>query len=637
MGVSMKNSFLPTSRQDMDERSLFELDFILITGDATVDHPSFGVALIGRWLEHLAYSVGVIAQPCVDTLEDMKRLGRPRLGFLVSGGNIDSMVSNYSSAKKRRSRDVYGAQNGTYMRPDYAATVYSQMAKKAWADIPVILGGLEASLRRFSHYDYWSETVKPSILHDSGADLLVYGMGEYAIREIAEKLRDGMPVDRITDVRGTCYLSETIPENAVQCPSHEDVSWDTDESKKKYAKAVKLQAENQDHITGEALVQAQLNGQYLIQNPPMPPISQADFDLVYSLPYVRAAHPMYDALGGVPALEEVQFSIIRTRGCFGACNFCSLAFHQGRTVSVRGDESILSEVDKLISHPAFKGYIHDVGGPTANFSGPAGERSLTRGHCINRRCLTPEPCSNLNIDHTSYLELLCKLKNRPGVKKVFVRSGIRYDYLMADPNPAFFEALVEHHISGQLKVAPEHCSDAVLDVMGKPHFEVYERFAKDYRHLNRTVGKDQHLVPYFISSHPGCTLEDAIDLALYFKRIRHIPQQVQDFYPTPGTISTCMYYTGMDPLTGEAVYVPKSAKEKAMQRALMQYNYPKNKQLVADALCAAGRRDLIGYSASALISPDGVRLPQSKSSSSKHRHSAGVKLNMKNKGKKKRK
>ncbi|MGI6030146.1 MAG: YgiQ family radical SAM protein [Eubacteriales bacterium] len=595
----MNHAFLPVCQEDLQQRGIDQLDFILVTGDAYVDHPSFGTALISRWIEHLGYTVGIISQPDWHSTQDFTKLGRPRYAFMVNSGNIDSMVAHYSVAKKRRDTDAYSPGGQAGRRPDRAVIVYCNRIRQAYGEIPIIIGGLEASLRRFAHYDYWSDSVRHSILVDSGADLLSYGMGELQATAICQRLAAGVPVDQLDSIPGTCVIRRELPEgDYVLCPSAEEVRRD----KKAYALATRLQYQEQDSVRGRTVVQP-FSQKYLIQYPPMRPLNQREFDLVYTLPYARMWHPMYDELGGVPAIEEVEFSLTSCRGCFGGCNFCSLAFHQGRMVTVRSHESLLAEACSFVGNPRFKGYIHDVGGPSANFRHPSCKKQLEHGMCSHRKCLAPTPCPQLDTSHEDYRKLLAELRALPGIKKVFVRSGIRYDYLMASGDDRFFRELVEHHISGQLKVAPEHCSDRTLDYMGKPHFEVYRKFAEKYRRINEQLGKKQFLVPYLMSSHPGCTLRDAIALALYLKEIHYHPQQVQDFYPTPGTLSTCMFYTGLDPLTMKEVYVPRSNREKRYQRALLQFADPKNRATVTEALRAAGREDLIGYGPGCLIPP----------------------------------
>ncbi len=597
--MMMKNDFLPVSGRDMVDRGWEQLDFLYISGDAYVDHPSFGTAIISRVLESRGYKVGIIAMPDWRSKEDFMRLGRPRLGVLISAGNIDSMVNHYTASKKRRSEDAYAPGNKAGMRPDRATIVYSNRIREAFGDIPVIIGGVEASLRRFSHYDYWEDKVRRSVLADSGADLLIYGMGERQIAEIAECLDSGMNIRDISYIKGTCYLSDSGEVfDSVEIPSHEECCQD----KRAYAEACRIQYYEQNPYTGKAVVQKH-GGRYLVQNPPMQPLSRQELDDVYELPYMKTYHPMYEKDGGVEAIKEVKFSITSSRGCFGSCNFCALAFHQGRIVTSRSHESILREAEEMAAMADFKGYIHDVGGPTANFRSPACKKQNSVGACKNRQCLFPVPCRNMETDHSEYCELLKKLRAVKGVKKVFIRSGIRFDYLINDKNDEFFYELCRHHISGQLKVAPEHISDKVLKCMGKPSNAVYRRFAEKYKRVNERLGKKQYLVPYLMSSHPGSTLKEAVELALYLKEQGLNPQQVQDFYPTPGTISTCMFYTGLNPLTMKEVYVPVTPKEKAMQRALLQYKNPENYNMVCEALEKAGRTDLIGYGENCLIKP----------------------------------
>ncbi len=592
--------FLPISKQDMLSRGWNEIDFLVVTGDAYVDHPSFGTAIISRVLEAEGFKVGILSAPNHKNLDTFKIFGRPKIAAMVSAGNIDSMVSNYTAAKKKRSDDAYSAGGKGGNRPDYACAVYSKKIKEAYPDLPVIIGGLEASLRRFAHYDYWKDTVLPSILIDSQADLLTFGMGENQTIQIANRLAKGEDVKSLTDILGTCYITENIPDKkGVFLASFEKVSSD----KRAYAEAARIELEEQDHIRGKALFQKHGN-KYLVQNAPMPPLTTEELDRVYALPFERYYHPIYEDMGGVPAIAEVEFSITHNRGCFGACNFCSLAFHQGRYITSRSKESVINEAKLLTENPHFKGYIHDVGGPTANFRKPSCDKQIKSGLCKNKKCLAPSPCPALKVEHNEYLDILRTMRDIPKVKKVFIRSGIRFDYLCEDKDDAFFRELVEHHISGQLKVAPEHCSAAVLDKMGKPHIESYIRFKKKYNALNKEMGKEQYLVPYLMSSHPGSRLKDAIELALFLKKERIRPQQVQDFYPTPGTISTAMFYTGIDPYTMEDIFVPKTPEDKTMQRALLQYFKPENADIVRKALIKAGRKDLIGTGANCLVPPD---------------------------------
>ena len=595
------SNFLPVSRDDMLARDWYYYDFLLITGDAYVDHPSFGTAVIGRVLEADGFRVAVLAQPDWKSADDFLSMGRPRYGALVGAGNLDSMVAHYTAAKKPRHDDAYSPGRKAGRRPDRATIVYANRVREAFPGLPVIIGGLEASLRRFAHYDYWEDKVRRAILLDAGADILVYGMGEAATREIAARLKRGDPVETINDIRGTAYISSDQsggPTDAVECASYEEVVSD----KRRYAEAAMLQYDEHDPVRGRTIIQ-RCAGRLLVVNPPQLPLTTKEFDRISELPYTREVHPIYDKDGGVPAIEEVRFSVIHNRGCFGACSFCSLAFHQGRMVTARSHESILREVERFVTHPEFKGYVHDVGGPTANFRRPSCKQQLKNGLCRDKTCLGPSPCKNVDADHSDYLKLLRKIELIPGVKKVFIRSGIRFDYLLADKSGEFFAELVKNHVSGQLKVAPEHCVDSVLEYMGKPRHSVYERFEEKYKRLNERYGKKQFLVPYFISSHPGSTLLDAVALAEYLNRRGVQPEQVQDFYPTPGTLATCMYYTQLDPHTMKPVYVPKTPHEKAQQRALLQWKRPQNKTLVLEALKEAGREDLIGFSKHCLVRP----------------------------------
>ena len=594
-----RDLFLPVSREDMDRRGWDSYDVLLITGDAYVDHPSFGPTIIGRVLEAEGYRVAILAQPDWHSAAPFQALGRPRLAVMISAGNLDSMVAHYTAARKRRHDDAYSPGRKAGLRPDHATVVYSNRVREAFGDIPIIIGGLEASLRRFAHYDYWEDKVRRSILFDAQANILTYGMGELASKEIISRLASGTPVDEITDVRGTCVAAAHPGVCAypwVEVPSFEEVS----SSKEAYARANMVEYNEHDPFVGKAILQKH-GRQFLLVNPPARPLTTAEMDEVAELPYVREPHPMYDEMGGVPAIEEVRFSVTHNRGCFGACNFCSLAFHQGRVISCRSHQSVIREVKALTEHPGFKGYIHDVGGPSATFRRPSCQKQLKHGMCKNRACLAPEACPNLDADHTDYMMLLRKLREIPKIKKVFIRSGIRFDYLMKDPSGEFFTDLIQHHISGQLKVAPEHCVAHTLDYMGKPHIEVYEKFREKYFKLNRRYGKDQYLVPYLISSHP--TLEDAVQLAEWLNKQGHMPEQVQDFYPTPGTLATCMWYTGLDPRTMKPVFVPKTPHDKALQRALMQWRKPQNRALVLEALHKTGREDLIGYGKHCLIRP----------------------------------
>lgn len=596
------SDFLPVSREDMTSRGWEYYDFLLITGDAYVDHPSFGTAVIGRVLEADGYRVAVLSQPGWKNKDDFAAMGRPRYAALVGAGNLDSMVAHYTAAKKKRSDDFYSPGKQAGKRPDRATIVYSNRVREAFPGLPVIIGGLEASLRRFSHYDYWEDKVRRPVLMDAKADILVYGMGETAEREIAARLASGTPVSEITDIRGTAVLARDVsgcPFPKIECPSFEKVTGD----RREYAAANKIQYDEHDPVRGKAVLQRCQN-RILIVNPPASPLTAKELDRVSELPYTRDVHPMYETLGGVPAIDEVRFSVIHNRGCFGGCSFCSLAFHQGRVVTSRSHESVVREVQSFVRHPEFKGYVHDVGGPTANFRRPSCEKQKKHGMCKGKNCLTPSPCESLDADHTDYMMLLRKIRSVPGVKKVFIRSGIRFDHLLRDENGEFFAELVKYHISGQLKVAPEHCVDNVLDYMGKPHNEVYERFVEKYRRLNQKYDKEQYIVPYLMSSHPGSTLEDAVALAEYLHKTGRQPEQVQDFYPTPGTLSTCMYYTGIDPRTMREVYVPRTFHEKAMQRALLQWKRPEKKRLVIEALKKTGREDLIGFHKWCLVKPE---------------------------------
>lgn len=597
----MIKDFLPITMEDMKKRGWNEVDFTYVIGDAYVDHPSFGHAIISRILEANGYKVGIISQPDWKDKNSINVFGRPRLGFLVSGGNMDSMVNHYSVSKKRRNTDAFTPGGVMGKRPDYATIVYCNLIRQTYKDVPVIIGGIEASLRRLGHYDYWSNKVKRSILLDSGADLLSYGMGEHSIVEIADALNAGIDVKDITFINGTVYKSRTLQNlyDYIELPAFESIR----ESKETYAKSFYTQYCNTDPFVAKTLAEGYNNGLYVIQNPPAKPLSQSEMDRVYALNYMRNYHPVYEEAGGVPAINEVKFSLVSNRGCFGGCSFCALTFHQGRIIQTRSHESIINEAMQMTWDKDFKGYIHDVGGPTANFRHTSCEKQLTKGVCPNKQCLFPKPCRNLKVDHSDYLKLLRKLRELPKVKKVFIRSGIRFDYLMCDKDDTFMREMVEHHISGQLKVAPEHISDNVLKLMGKPENSVYENFIRKYKKLNEEMGKKQFVVPYLMSSHPGSTLKDAVALAEYLRDLGYMPEQVQDFYPTPATISTCMYYTGYDPRTMEKVYVPVNPHEKAMQRALIQYRNPKNHDLVHEALIKAGRTDLIGFSKECLIKP----------------------------------
>lgn len=589
------NLFLPISKEDLVTRGWDSIDFLLVTGDAYVDHPSFGTAIIGRVLEAKGFRVAVLSQPNWNSTKDFLQFGTPRLGIMINAGNIDSMVAHYTAAKKKRSEDVYSPGGIAGKRPDRAVIVYANKAREAFPNLPIIIGGLEASLRRFAHYDYWQDAVRRSVLLDCGADLLSYGMGENQTIEIATRLQKGETIADLTDILGTCYISNQPVEGSF-LPSYEEVCRD----KKLYAKAARMELDEQDHIRGKKLVQKHGN-RFLVQNPPMPPLTTEELDWVYSLPYQRYYHPVYENQGGVPGIEEVEFSITHNRGCFGACNFCSLAFHQGRFITARSEQSVLQEAEQLTRNPRFKGYIHDLGGPTANFRFPACKHQLENGLCKGKKCLAPTPCKNLIADHREYLSILRKMREIPGIKKVFIRSGIRFDYLLEDQNDDFFIELVKHHVSGQLKVAPEHCSAAVLDKMGKPHIETYLKFQKKYQEYNQQIHKEQYLVPYLMSSHPGSTMMDALELAVFLKKNHLRPQQVQDFYPTPGTISTAMFYTELDPYTLQPVYVPKTPEDKAAQRAMLQYFKKENHDVVRKALISIGRRDLIGSGKHCLV------------------------------------
>lgn len=594
-------AFLPMNIKEVKARGWDEVDFVYVMGDSYVDHPSFGAAIITRVLEDCGYKVAVLSQPDWKNDADFLQLGKPRLGFFVTAGNIDSMVAHYTVAKRKRSDDAYTAGGKNGKRPDRAVTVYSNIIRRLYPDSVIIIGGLEASLRRFAHYDYWKNTVMPSVLFDSKADIISYGMGELQTIEMAKRLSEGYPVEALYDIRGICYAVKTsdyVPKTVVELPSYERVC----ESKKDYAIAARKELEEADAVRGKTLIQRHGNF-ILIQNPPMQPLDTKQLDYVYSLPYERWYPQCYEKLGGVPGIQEVLFSITHNRGCFGACNFCSLAFHQGRAVTVRSKQSVIDEAKSFLNDKRFKGYISDVGGPTANFRLPSCEKQKKAGLCKSRKCLAPTPCPNMQVSHTEYLDILRELRKLDGIKKVFIRSGIRFDYLMEDQSDEFFEELVKYHISGQLRVAPEHCSAAVLDRMGKPHIETYKKFCDKFYKLTGRMSKDQYIVPYLMSSHPGSTLKDAVELALFCKRENIHPKQVQDFYPTPGTISTCMFYTGIDPYTMKEVYVPKTEEEKSMQRALLQYFIPENKQKVIKALIKAGRKDLIGYDSKCLVQP----------------------------------
>ena len=597
--MAERYEFLPISKEDMVERGWYYYDFLLITGDAYVDHPSFGTAVISRLLEKEGFRVAILSQPDYHSVEELLAMGRPRYAALVNAGNIDSMVAHYTVAKRRREKDAYTPGGMGGKRPDRAVIVYSNLVKRAWPDLPIVIGGIEASLRRFAHYDYWEDKVRRPILVDSAADLLIYGMGEHQMAEIAHRLAKGEDIHQIRDVRGTCYMTKNAEDCVfpfVQEPSFEEVSRD----RHAYAKAALIEHDEQDFVRGRAIIQG-YESRFLVQNPPAIPLNTQELDQVADLPYTRTYHPSYEEQGGVDAIREVEFSIIHNRGCFGACNFCALTMHQGRFVTSRSHQSVVKEARRMTENPRFKGYIHDVGGPTANFRGPACPKQAKVGACKDRQCLFPSPCPALKGDHSDYLALLRKLRAIPGVKKVFIRSGIRYDYMACDPSGEFFADLVRYHVSGQLKVAPEHISPNVLYYMGKPPKEIYERFCEKYKRLNQKYGLEQYLVPYLMSSHPGSRLDDAIYLAEYLNQTGYRPEQVQDFYPTPGTLSTAMYYTGLDPRTMEPVYVAKDPHEKAMQRALLQWKNPKNRALVLEALRKAGREDLIGHGKHCLV------------------------------------
>ena len=597
----MMKDFLPINRKDMEARGWDEVDFVYVIGDAYVDHPSYGPAIISRILEANNYRVGIISQPDWKNKKSIDVFGRPRLGFLISGGNMDSMVNHYTVSKKRRHNDAF-TPGGVYgKRPDYATVVYGNLIRQTYKDVPIIIGGIEASLRRLGHYDYWSDSVKRSILLDSGADLLLYGMGERSIVEMADALNSGLNIQDITFIPGSVYKTKSLDSvyDAILLPSFKEIC----ENKRKYAESFYIQYTNTDPFSGQRMVESYGDHLYVVQNPAAKPLSTAEMDRVYGLGYMRTYHPSYEAAGGVPAISEVKFSLVSNRGCFGGCSFCALTFHQGRIIQTRSHESIINEAKAFTWDPDFKGYIHDVGGPTANFRHPSCEKQLVKGVCKNKQCLFPEPCKNLTVDHQDYLQLLRKLRVLPGIKKVFIRSGIRFDYVNADPDDTFLKELCEYHVSGQLKVAPEHVADPVLKRMGKPGNKVYRKFVQDYKQMNARLGKEQYLVPYLMSSHPGSTMKEAITLAEYLRDLGYMPEQVQDFYPTPSTLSTCMYYTGLDPRTMDPVYVPKDPHEKAMQRALIQYRNPKNYELVREALEKAGRTDLIGFDKKCLIRP----------------------------------
>ena len=601
----MNQGFLPICRKDMEDRGITQFDFVYIIGDAYVDHPSFGHAIISRMLESRGYSVGIISQPDWKDENSIAIYGEPRLAFLISAGNMDSMVNHYFVSKKHRPTDAYTPGGEINKRPDRATAVYGNLIRRTFKNTPIIIGGIEASLRRMAHYDYWSDSFKRSILLDSQADLLLYGMGERSIVEVADALNSGIAIGDITFIKGTVYKTKSTDGfyDEIVLPDYETMK----ENKRAYAESFRIQYENTDPFTGKVMVEAYPNGIFVVQNPPQEPLSQEEMDEVYALPYMRTYHPSYEEKGGVPAISEIKFSLTSNRGCFGGCNFCALTFHQGRTIQTRSHESIIEEAKQVIADKDFKGYIHDVGGPTANFRQPSCEKQMKFGVCKNKQCLFPTACKNMKVDHSDYVSLLRKLRSLPGVKKVFVRSGIRFDYLIEDKDDTFFKELVQYHISGQLKVAPEHISDAVLKRMGKPENKVYERFQKKYKQLNEKLGLKQFLVPYLMSSHPGSTLKEAVELAEYLRDLGYMPEQVQDFYPTPSTMSTVMYYTEIDPRDMKPVYVCKNPHEKAMQRALIQYRNPKNYDLVKEALLKAGREDLIGFDKKCLIRPRNIQ------------------------------
>lgn len=619
--------FLPVNKKEMEERGWDRVDFVYVTGDAYVDHPSFGSAIISRLLESRGYRVGMICQPDWKQKESIQVFGEPRLGFLVSAGNMDSMVNHYTVSGKHRQKDAYSPGGEMGHRPDRAVTVYSNLIRQTYKKTPVILGGIEASLRRLAHYDYWDNRVRRSVLMDSGADIISYGMGEHSILEIAEALESGIPVEEITYIAGTVFKCKDLSRvyEPILLPSFEEIS----EDKKLYAESFAVQYKNTDPFTAKPMAESYGTKGYVVQNPPAMPLSQEEMDDVYALPYTRRSHPMYEEKGGIPALEEIKFSLTSNRGCFGSCSFCALTFHQGRILQTRSHESLIEEAKLMTQDRDFKGYIHDVGGPTADFRQPSCKKQLTKGVCMNRQCLFPTPCKNLEVDHRDYVSLLRKLRQIPKVKKVFIRSGVRFDYVVADKDKTFLRELVEHHVSGQLRVAPEHVSDQVLKYMGKPSHSVYQQFLREYEDANKKTGKQQFAVPYFMSSHPGCTMKEAVRLAEYVRDLGFTPEQVQDFYPTPSTLSTCMYYTGIHPLTGEKVYVPRNPREKAIQRALMQYKNPANRELVLEGLKLAGRMDLVGFDKKCLIRP--VRDKASGTGGQESRSTQGKKGNMKKK------
>lgn len=621
--MSLANGFLPTTMEEVQELGIEQLDFIYVSGDAYVDHPSFGPAIITRVLHAHGYHVGIIAQPDWKNDDSITVLGTPRLGFLVSSGNMDSMVNHYYVSKKHRETDAYTPGGVPYKRPDHATVVYSNLIRRKYRTTPIIIGGIEASLRRMAHYDYWSNAFKRSILLDSQADLISYGMGEKSIVEIADALNSGISVKDLSFIAGTVYKTKDISNiyDYELLPAYDDMV----SEKSLYAKSFKIQHDNTDPYNGKVLIEPYPNGVFVVQNIPQPPLTTQEMDDIYALPYQRTYHPSYEKEGGVPAIAEIKFSLISNRGCFGGCNFCALTFHQGRIIQVRSHDSIVAEAKLITQDKDFKGYIHDVGGPTANFRHPSCQKQLQAGVCKHRQCLCPKPCPNLSVDHSDYLSLLQKLRQLPNVKKVFVRSGIRFDYLLLDKNDSFFKELVEHHVSGQLKVAPEHICNTILQKMGKPENSVYEAFTEKFRRLNQKIGKNQFLVPYLMSSHPGSTLKEAVALAEYLRDIGYMPEQVQDFYPTPSTMSTVMYYTGIDPVSMKSVYVCKNPHEKAMQRALIQYRNPKNYELVREALKLAGREDLIGFGKHCLIKPRKLASEQPKKQTIQRKTSSGKK------------
>ena len=621
----MYSGFLPISKKDMHDLGLPQVDFVYVCGDAYVDHPSFGSAIISRVLVSRGYTVGMLCQPDWKDPSSITEFGEPRLGFLVSSGNMDSMVNHYTVSRKKRSSDAYSPGGVIGKRPDYAVIVYCNLIRRTYKKTPVIIGGIEASLRRMGHYDYWSDKVRRSILLDSGADLISYGMGEHSIVEIADALDSGLKVSDITFIRGTVFKTRdpSYTEDSLQLPSFEEIKTD----KKKYAQSFAIQHKNTDPFQAKRLYETYDNSLFVVQNPPSMPLTRMEMDDIYALPYMRAWHPVYEKGGGIPALGDIKFSLTSNRGCFGDCNFCALTFHEGRIVQTRSHESIIEEAKQFLREPDFKGYIYDVGGPTAEFRAPACSAQLKRGACSHRKCLFPEPCPNLEVDHSDYLKLLRKLRALPRVKKVFIRSGFRFDYLMADKDKTFLKELCEWHISGQLRVAPEHISENVLRRMGKPKNEVYNAFLKEFERINAKTGKEQYIVPYLMSSHPGSTLKDAIALAEYICQMGYMPEQVQDFYPTPGTVSTCMYYTGLDPETMEKVYVATDPHEKAMQRALIQYRDPKNYDLVKEALLKCHREDLIGFGRQFLIPPRKMKSTESKNENTKHKSGKTVHKN----------